>query len=516
MGDFGLLDCPTMSSQRSGTQHDSASLARQAQQLEMAGRVHELLRVGQEIVKLKPSWAVGHYFVGSAQCSMGMLDEAERSLRKAIERDGSQFGMYTKLGEVLNRLGHRESARGCADKAVELAPDNADALVPAAMIWWLGGDPQHADELLQGALSRGIDAPKLINVAALLGGELGRLDESIGSLEKLLADTNDGRDLVRIQHSEVRMHLAKLLDKAKRYDEAFEQARIGGELRNTGYDPDRIIRTCNARLEAWSAERYEHIPQSRVKSEVPVFIIGMPRSGTSLIEQIIASHPQAYGAGELLDTYWSARELTEPNELLDDRRVIAGQLQVAAIDRHARKALKVMEKAARQEKGAGVKRITDKLPNNYEFVGIISKMFPGARFIHCERNPLDTCISCFMLDFVGDTNHGYSYDLLHLANQYRVYERYMAHWKSIGSIKMLDVRYEDLIADAEGGARRIIDFIGLEWDDACAQSHMTERAVSTLSSDQVRKPMYSSSKERWRNYERHIGVLIDALGKGDR
>lgn len=491
------------------------TLARQAQTLERAGRARDLLEVGQKIVKLKPQWSVGHYFVGAAQCTMGMLDEAERTLKKAIARDGNQFAMHTKLGEVLNRLGHRDEARVHADRAIELAPENADALVPAAMIWWLGGDPQRADEILMGAIGRGIDAPKLINTAALLGGEVGRLEESIEMLEALLRSSNDGRDLERIQHSEVRMHLAKLLDKAKRYDEAFEQARIGGELRNTGYNPDRIIRTCNARLDAWNAERYTAIPESRTKSEKPVFIIGMPRSGTSLVEQIIASHPKAYGAGELLDSYWSARELTEPNEHIDDRVAIAEQLKTPALDRYARKALKVMEKAAKREKGNGIERITDKLPNNYEYVGVISKMFPGARFIHCVRNPLDVCVSCFMLDFVGDVNHGYSYDLLHLANQYQVYERYMAHWNSIGSIPILDVRYEDLIADAEGGARRIIEFIGLEWDDACAQSHKTDRAVSTLSSDQVRKPMYTSSKERWRNYESHIGVLIDALGVGD-
>lgn len=490
------------------------ALARQAQQLERAGRSREMLEVGQQIVKLKPQWSMGHYFVGAGQCGLGKLDEAERSLNKAISRDDSHYGMHTKLGEVLNRLGHKEEALRCAQRAIELAPNDADALVPAAMIRWLGGDPSGADELLQDAIARGVDAPKLINVAALLSGEMGRLDEGIGSLERLLAENDDGRKLPRLLHSEIRLHLAKLLDKAKRYGEAFEHARIGGDLRETGYDPDRIIRTCNERLGAWSAERYPRIPISRTKSEKPVFIIGMPRSGTSLVEQIIASHPRAYGAGELLDSYWSARELTDPNEHLRDRAEIAEQLKAASLDRHARKALKIMEKAAKREKGSGIERITDKLPNNYEHVGVISKMFPGARFIHCVRNPLDVCVSCFMLDFVGDKNHGYAYDLNHLANQYRVYERYMAHWHSIGSIPILDVRYEDLIADLEGGARRIIDFIGLGWDDACASPHKTDRAVSTLSSDQVRKPVYSSSKERWRNYEEHIGVLIDALGTG--
>jgi tetratricopeptide (TPR) repeat protein len=495
---------------------DAMTLAREAQAHEIAGRTREMLAVGQQIVKLKPQWAPGYYFMGAAQCSIGLLDEAERNLKKAIARNDSQYGMHTKLGEVLNRLGHREAARAHADRAMELDPDNEDALVPAAMIWWMGGDPGRAEEILKGAMDRGNTSPKLIGVYANLCGSIGRADEGIALIEGLLEKHNDGRGLERLLHSELRLYLAKLLDKAGRYDEAFEQARGGGELRNTGYDPDRIIRTCNSRLEAWSSERYKTISVSRTKSQKPVFIIGMPRSGTSLVEQIIASHPKAYGSGELLDAYWAARELVDPNELLDDRVAIAEQLQAAALDRHARKALKNMEKAAKREKGSGIERITDKLPNNYEHVGVISKLFPGARFIHCVRNPLDVCVSCFMLDFVGDVNHGYAYDLAHLANQYRVYERYMEHWASIGSIPILDVRYEELIADAEKGSRRIIEFIGLDWDDACAQSHKTDRAVSTLSSDQVRRPMYSSSKERWRNYEKHIGVLIDSLGTGAR
>jgi tetratricopeptide (TPR) repeat protein len=504
-----------MSAKAGKSGQDHMALAREAQSHEMSGQYQRVLDLGQQIVKIKPQWSVGHYFVGAGQCGLGLLDEAERALRKAIARDDSQFGMHTKLGEVLNRLGHREEARACADRAVELGANEADAIVPAATIWWLGGDPKKADQLIQDAISRGIESPKLINVAANLSGSLGRVDEGIDALFKLLEDQDDGRSLLRILHSEIRMNLAKLLDKAGRYDEAFEQAQRGCELRETGYDPDRVMNTCVDRIGAWSAERYVGAATSRVKSETPVFIIGMPRSGTSLVEQIIASHPKAYGAGELLDCYWSARELTDPNEHVTDRAKLVEQLKTAALDRHARKALKIMEKAAKRELGAGFARVTDKLPNNYEHVGVISKMLPGARFVHCMRNPLDVCVSCFILDFMGDTNHGYSYDLEHMAAQYRIYERYMAHWKTIESIPILDVRYEELISDGESGARRIIDFVGLDWDDACAQSHKTDRAVSTLSSDQVRKPMYSSSRERWRNYEKHIGVLIEALGTGD-
>ena len=491
-------------------------LAQQAQALEIAGRYVELIEVGQQMTKARPDWSLGHFFLGSGQCGNGMLDEADRSLRKAISRDAKQAGFFVRHGEVLNRLGHRDEAVGSAQRAIELDPDNPNVLVPAAMVIWLGGDAQGAHDLLAGAIDRGVASPKLRSVHALVCAEVGRLDEGIEALQALLDEHDGGRDLPRLLHSECCMYLAKLLDKAGRYDEAFEQARVGGALRETNYDPYRVAQKCDDRLAAWSTDRFDAIPTSRVKSDAPVFIIGMPRSGTSLVEQIIASHPQAYGCGELLDAWHAARELSEPDKVISDRTTKVDQLKPAALDRCARRVLKVMGKAAKREKGKGVLRITDKLPNNFEMVGIIHKMLPNARFIHCVRNPLDVCISCFLLDFVGDHNHGYSYNLEHLSHQYQVYERYMAHWRSIESIPMLEVRYEELIGDAEAGARRIIEFIGLDWDDACARSHETKRAVSTLSSDQVRKPMYTSSKERWRNYEQHIGVLIEALGTGER
>jgi Flp pilus assembly protein TadD len=493
---------------------DLTQLARQAHKLELSGRFSEELEIGRRMVALRAQSALGHYFVGSAQCGLGMLDEADRSLKKAIDRDGSQAGFFTRRAEVLNRLGHRDEAMACATRAVELAPEHPDVLVSAAMVQWLGGDAEGAYTLLEDALGGGIDSPKLIGVHAQLCGELGQGERGIENLQRLLGEHENGEGLERMLHSELWMHLAKLLDKAGRYEEAFAAASRGGAQRETGYDPQAVSAVCDDRLAAWGVDRFARIAQGRSKSETPVFIIGMPRSGTSLVEQIIASHPQAYGCGELLDARHAGKELSEPDALIGSRVEKVDQLKPAALDRCARKVLKVMEKAAEREKGRGVTRITDKLPNNYELVGIIHKMLPGARFIHCVRNPLDTCVSCFMLDFVGDRNHGYSYDLGHLAHQYGVYARYMAHWRSIASIPMLDVRYESLVADPEGGAREIVEFIGLEWDEACGRPHETQRAVSTLSSDQVRKPMYTSSKERWRNYESHIGVLIDALGTG--
>jgi len=491
-------------------------MVRKAEALEYQSRYRDSLEIGRQLVKIKPEWSMGHYCIGSAQCGLGLLDEADRNLRKAIRRDPKQPGFYTRRAEVLNRMGHHEDAMASVAQARELAPTNGRVLVVSTMVQWLGGDVHGAYELVAQAVEDGASDPAVLSVHGLICGEVGRLDEGIERLERLLADYDDGNRLPRLHHSEVRMHLAKLYDKAKRYDEAFESARRGGALLETGYSMQRITETCDSRLAAWSVDRYPTIPTSRVKSEKPVFIIGMPRSGTSLVEQIIASHPRAYGGGEMLESYLFGKELSEPDDLISDRVAKVDQLKPAALDRMARKALKAMVKAALHESGKDLLRITDKLPNNYEVVGIISKMFPGARFVHCKRTPLDTCVSCFLLDFVGERNHGYSYNLEHLAHQYQIYERYMRHWHSIEGIEILDVQYEELIVNPIEGSKRLIDFIGLEWDEACAKPHETKRAVSTLSSDQVRKPMYTSSRERWRNYEAHIGVLIDALGTGVR
>ncbi len=503
---------PSIGSNRTGkgTKAGDELVLRQALALEQAGRLEEGLAIARDLVKRRPEWSHSHYAVGSILCALGLIDEADAALRKAIARNPNLAGVYTRHSEVLNRLGHTDLAIEAVEKAIALRPDDPKIMVVKAMVLWLGGDAQSAYEFLDGRLKDGVNDPNPRGIHAAIAGQIGRLGEGIANLESLVeeADTKVWTD--RFMHSSILMHLSKLYDKAGRYEEAFNAARRAGLMRKTGYDPQRIEATCDDRIRAWSKEVIDGLPRSRVVSHKPVFILGMPRSGTSLVEQIIASHPLAYGGGELLETYRATRELTDPTELEPDRTARVANLKKATLDRVARKILKAMEKPAGKE----IERITDKLPNNYEHVGMIGLLFPNAKIIHCTRNPLDTCVSCFLLDFVGDTNHGYSYDLGHMARQYRIYERYMAHWKQVSAIEMLDVSYEELVANPEDGARRIIDYVGLEWDERCSKSHETKRAVSTLSSDQVRKPMYTSSVGRWKNYEPWIGELVEGLGTG--
>ena len=227
------------------------------------------------------------------------------------------------------------------------------------------------------------------------------------------------------------------------------------------------------------------------ESELPVFIVSMPRSGSSLVEKILASHPQIHGAGERRDI----------------GRIAATLVSIADADTKDLEALgQTYIDAIRHDDAA---RIIDKAPGNFERLGLIHLMLPKARIIHCHRNPMDTCLSCFKTLF--QEGNGYSYDLTELGHYYRAYERLVDHWRAALPRTILDVRYEDV----ETMARRLMDFCGLPWDDACVSFHETERPVHTASVAQVRKPIYKSSLGRWRLYERHLGDLVDAPSPRD-
>jgi hypothetical protein len=240
-------------------------------------------------------------------------------------------------------------------------------------------------------------------------------------------------------------------------------------------------------------------------SSKPVFIVGMPRSGTTLTEQIIASHPQAAAAGEtgvlrraaVSLGYGSANEKEFPRRL--------GAVSASDARNLARQALDLLERFS-----ATAARVTDKLPHNFEVLGMVALLFPRARIIHCRRSPLDTCVSCFLTPLREE--HGYAQNLSALGEYYRQYAALMEHWRAVLPMPILEVDYETLVNDLEGQSRRLIDFLGLEWDPACLDFQTSGRAVHTISRAQVRQPVYRTSVGRWRRYEAHLGPLRAALG----
>jgi hypothetical protein len=232
----------------------------------------------------------------------------------------------------------------------------------------------------------------------------------------------------------------------------------------------------------------------------------MPRSGTTLVEQIIASHPQAYGAGELKKIRDLAREMGV-------RRGVAGDYPevVAEIDPETSRVL-AAEYEAYLCRGVdpGVTRVADKMPSNFAHLGFIALLFPDARVVHCTRHPLDVGLSIYFQHFAH--SHEYAHDLSDIGHFYRLYQRFMKHWNEVLPLRIHHLRYEDLVTNPEGETRALIEFLGLPWNEGCLAFHKNERSVRTASAWQVRRPVYNRGVGRWRNYEKYLGPLKQALG----
>jgi hypothetical protein len=237
----------------------------------------------------------------------------------------------------------------------------------------------------------------------------------------------------------------------------------------------------------------------------PVFIVGMPRSGTSLVEQVIATHPQAFGGGERHEissisqklSVWKGSDKEYPECLAD----VPAEVFSTFADDYARYVTAL---------APGITVMTDKMPENYRHLVLIRLLFPEARIIHCTRDPVDTCLSCYFQEFSG--SYDFSYDLADLGAHYVEYKRLMDYYRDDVGMPMLEVNYEEMVADTEGLAREIIDYCTLDWDEQCLRYYESDRVVRTASYDQVRQPIYTSSVERWRHYEKYLTPLLEALG----
>ena len=284
---------------------------------------------------------------------------------------------------------------------------------------------------------------------------------------------------------------------------AFERYLAGNALkrREIGYDEAATLAMLQDIRNLFTPERVSALQGFGQRSDVPIFVLGMPRSGTTLVEQILASHPQVFGAGEL-----------ELLPRLLARRGDRSGVEVDTVDLSAAMVCRVGAKylADLRQLAPGAKRITDKMPANFALVGFIHLALPDARIIHVRRSPIDTCVSCFSTLFT--VGHPYTYDLAELGRYHRAYQEMMEHWQRVlPAGVILDVQYEDVVADLDAQARRMLAHCGLPWDDACLAFYETERAVCTASAAQVRRPVYATSVGRWRAYQSSLQPLLQAL-----
>jgi tetratricopeptide (TPR) repeat protein len=421
-------------------------------------------------IEIRPDYADAYGNLGNALLVLERLEESMEQNRRALELKPERFGSYNNLGVALQALGRFPEAEAAFARAIELSPK---------------------------------DASIHLNLANMGRFEPG--DRRLPGLQKLIEDVNS----LDVEH-QIAAHFAmgKALSDLKQNDEAFLHVLKGNALkrRTIDYDePQRLAMFENVRT-TFSPDYMKARAGGGDTSWSPIFIVGMPRSGTTLLEQVLASHSKVFGAGEL-ETFKDAISETVNNHGI--LRVYPKLAEALSKDQ-IRQLGEFYTKGARA-RAPLAERIVDKMPLNFMFVGLIHLALPNARIINIRRDPLDTCVSCFSLLFTG--SQPFAYDLAELGRYYRGYEAVMAHWhKLLPPGVLIDVQYEDLVDDLEGTGRRVLGHCGLDWEDACRDFHDTKRAVRTASLMQVREPVYRRSIGSWQRYAKYLGPLADALG----
>ena len=492
-----------------------------------AGRTAEAISPLWQAVRLEPNNASHHYNLGCALELLGHRGDAIARFRKAVQLAPHDPHALERLGNLLLVFDQRAEAVALFRRAVAVAPETVAGRLNDAKILVEESRAAEAEASLRQTMALHPAAAEVKRMLATILREQGRFDEAVALLEqategdalqasnayaelahskRVTADDQPMLDQMQAlleqptlpEKYRVSLHfgLCKSFNDLGRYEDAMRHADSGNQLarRGTAFDRAHYGASVNRMIQSFTRDSLAGASGS--DCEMPVFILGMPRSGTTLVEQIVSSHPEIGAAGEL--TFWN-RE--------------AAAFRQSTTAGHGSNPLARMASAYEallQQIAPGARRVTDKAPGNFLWIGLIHMAFPRARFIHCRRHPVDTCLSNYFTNFAASLP--FTHDKGDLAFYYRWYERLMLHWHAtLPPGVLLDVDYEELVAEPERVTRRMIDFIGLPWSDACLRPQDNRNAVRTASMWQVRQATYRSSTERWRRYEPWLGELRSLL-----
>lgn len=460
-----------------------------------------------QAISLSPDYADAYINQGNSLRELKRHDEALARYDKALAIVPLRADIHFNRGLTLQELGRNDEALASFGQAIALDPDWVDAHTYRASVLMDQGLLVEAEQSLRQALK--LDASHL--PAHVMLSTLGRYDKHDPGFGQLRALYEQREQLPPAGRIDLGFAMGRVLEKMGRFGEAFDAYAEGNQLYRSlsSYDEhvenevvNKITSFFTADLLANCAET-SGSPAAQQDDRVPVFIVGMPRSGTTLIEQILASHPVVFGAGEM--------------ETLHGIVQHAGSIQGESSGGSLLSAFRDMGQDYLEKTwklAPGQRYITDKMPPNYRYLGLIHLMLPNAKIIHAMRAPMDTCFSCYATLFKEQND--FSYDLETLGHHYLRYASLMEHWQeALPAGRVLDVRYEDVVSDLEGEARRMLDYLGLPWDDACLRFYENQRAVRTASLSQVRKPIYAASVGRWKRFEKHLAPLLEIIGTQD-
>ncbi len=498
-----------------------------------AERLAEALDAFEQAILLQPEHAAAHYNLGVTFQELGHFERAEETYRKVIRIAPDLAQAHLKLGEVLTNQNRDDAAMESFHNAHELDNDNPKMIIALAEALHITGRTGEGIKLLRDAQDKHPEEiplmtslGKLLHIAgqiteaevifrramsleqdtsaACLGfsriRKFSRQDADIINAMETLLENNR---LLEPNRVEICYALGKIYDDCDDYDKAFSHYSTANAIqsKNLNYDRHAHEQRINDTISIFTKTFFAEFSNLGTDEKRPIFIVGMPRSGTTLIEQIIVSHPQVGGAGELLYFSSVCKNLSFILGSKEPWPRCCLELDEEQAGRIARNYLELLGRHS-----TTARFVTDKMPGNYFYLGLIRLLFPQAPIIHCRRDPLDVCLSIFFQNFAKE--HKYAFDLMNIGHHYLQYARLMAHWRRVLPGPFMESRYEDLIADQEARSRELITFCGLEWDEACLKFYNEKRDVRTASNWQVRQPIYSGAVQRWKNYESYLVPLM--------
>ena len=432
------------------------------------GKEEEAIVVLKEALSHDTQNASTHYFYAAALAKAGRTEDAADSYRTAIEIEPKLAGAHVGLGHVLKTLGDQEGGIASYRAGIALRPNLGEIYFSLSNLKTFRFSDEEIDDMIERIVQPSLDSESIAHFAFSLG---------------------------------------KAFEDKKDYDQAFEYYSQGNQehRKNISYDPVQTEVAHRKMKETFSEEFFSRIKETQPGSQdpAPIFIVGLPRSGSTLLEQILASHSLVDGTSELPDLGIVSQMIADKQkgrsfpggilEMNDTEITSLGQEYLRRTERHRR----------------GAPFFTDKMPNNFAHVGLLHAILPNAKIIDARRHPLDSCIGCFKQHFArGQT---FTYDLFELGEFYLEYDGLMKHWNEVLPNKVLRVQYEDVVDNLDKEVRRILDYCGLPFEEGCVNFHETKRSVRTASSEQVRQPIYNQSVDTWKRFESHIDDLKETL-----
>ena len=473
--------------------HDAVTFDLAAQIAIEMSQPEEAVKLAEAAITIQPDFIEAQCNLTSAYVNAGRLDDAVRTVDRVIEKRPGYAQAHLNRASALHRLGRTDAAIEAASLAVQLEPKNPTAHYNRGLMLIDAGQMDAGNAEMENALQLDPSNGQAFYTLAR-GRARDRVAGKVADVQRRLLN----RKLDKGNRARFNFALGELLERKGDYAKAFQHYKDGNRLTRDmiTYDGAKAVGYMDSLIRNIGPSVFERHGGKGCPSDVPIFILGLPRSGTTLVEQIVASHSAVYGADELPFIGNIFKDMGKGNASL----TFAQALEMVGPDwfREAGEHYVAQVRAISPDSP----HITDKMPLNFRQIALIKLILPNAKIIHIRKHPLDSVFGCFKVRFA--LGQEFTYDLDEMADYYLAYERLMSHWHTVLPGEILDVHYENLVEDQETESRRIIEYLGLPWEDACLSFHETKRQVRTASNVQVREKMYSGAVGRWKRYAEQL------------